>query len=143
MVGGHIFFYVWSFVVAAMSDYLETKILDYVLRDTADWAPSAIWLSLHTADPTDDDGGEVSAGSFTYGRQAITFNAAHATAGTATNSSVEEFSNMPASAVTHIGLHDAETAGNLLFHGALTAPKTVADGDTIKVAAAAITVTLA
>jgi hypothetical protein len=143
MVGGHIFFYVWSFVVAAMSDYLETKVLDYVLRDTADWAPSAIFLSLHTDTPGDGDGNEVSAGAYTYARQAITFNAAHATAGTATNSSVEEFTNMPAAAVTHIGLHDAVSAGNLLFHGALTAAKTVANGDTIKVAADAITVTLA
>ncbi|SVE12411.1 uncharacterized protein METZ01_LOCUS465265, partial [marine metagenome] len=38
--------------MAEMSDYLENKILDYVLRDTADWAPTAGDLALHTGDPT-------------------------------------------------------------------------------------------
>ena len=52
--------------MAEMSDYLEKKILDYVLRDTADWAPAAVWVSLHTADPVDaGTGTEVSAGSYT------------------------------------------------------------------------------
>ena len=128
--------------MAAMSDYLENKFLDYVLRNTADWAPSAVYLALHTASPADDESGaEVSGGS--YARQAITFNAAHATAGTATNSSAETFSSMPTATVTHIGIWDASSSGNLLFHGAGTASKAVTSGDSITVAADAITVTLA
>jgi len=128
--------------MAAMSNYLENKVLDYVLRDQADWAPAAVYLALHTADPTDaGSGAEVSGGS--YARQAITFNAAHATAGTITNSSAETFSSMPVATVTHIGIWDAASSGNLLFHGAVTASKTVASGDSITVAADAITVTLA
>ena len=43
--------------MAEMSDYLENKILDYVLRDSADWAPSTVYLALHTADPADDESG--------------------------------------------------------------------------------------
>ena len=57
--------------MAAMSNYLENKVLDYVLRDQADWAPTAVYLALHTADPTDaGTGAECSGGS--YARQAIT-----------------------------------------------------------------------
>ena len=108
--------------MSAMSNYLENKVLDYVLRDTADWAPTAVYLALHTADPAEDgSGAEVSGGS--YARQAITFNAAHATNGTIDNSSAEEFTNMPACTVSHIGIWDASSSGNLLFYGAVTASK--------------------
>jgi hypothetical protein len=128
--------------MAAMSNYLENKVLDYVLRDTADWAPAAVYLALHTADPTDaGTGAECSGGS--YARQAITFNAAHATAGTIDNSSAEEFTNMPACTVTHIGIWDAASSGNLLFHGAVSASKTVTSGDTISLAAGSLDITLA
>lgn len=128
--------------MATMSNYLENKVLDYVLRDQADWAPAAVYLSLHTADPTDaGTGAECSGGS--YARQAITFNAAHATAGTIDNSSVEEFTNMPACTVTHIGVWDAASSGNLLFFGAVTASKAVGAGDTISLSAGSLDITLA
>ena len=128
--------------MAAMSNYLENKVLDYVLRDQADWAPTAVYLALHTADPAEDgSGAEVSGGS--YARQAITFNAAHATNGTIDNSSAEEFTNMPGCTVTHIGIWDHASSGNLLYHGSVSTPKTVADGDTISLAAGQLTVTLA
>ena len=128
--------------MAAMSNYLENKVLDYVLRDQADWAPAAVYLSLHTADPTDaGTGAECSGGS--YARQAITFNAAHATAGTIDNSSVEEFTNMPACTVSHIGVWDAASSGNLLFFGAVTASKAVGAGDTISLSAGSLDITLA
>ena len=128
--------------MAAMSNYLENKVLDYVLRDQADWAPAAVYLSLHTADPTDaGTGAECSGGS--YARQAITFNAAHATAGTIDNSSVEEFTNMPACTVTHIGVWDAASSGNLLFFGAVTASKAVGSGDTISLSEGSLDITLA
>jgi hypothetical protein len=128
--------------MAAMSNYLENKVLDYVLRDQADWAPTAVYLALHTADPTDAGTGAEVSGSG-YARQAITFNAAHATAGTIDNSSAEEFTNMPACTVTHIGVWDHASSGNLLFHGAVSASKTVTLGDTISLAAGSLDITLA
>ena len=128
--------------MSAMSNYLENKVLDYVLRDQADWAPAAVYLSLHTANPDEDgSGAEVSGGS--YARQAITFNAAHATAGTIDNSSVEEFTNMPACTVSHIGIWDHVSSGNLLFFGAVTASKAVGAGDTISLSAGSLDITLA
>ena len=128
--------------MAEMSDYLENKILDYVLRNTADWAPAAVYLALHTADPVDaGSGAEVSGGS--YARQAIAFDAAHATTGVTQNTNIETFTSMPAVTVTHIGIWDHLSAGNLLFHTGVTASKAVASGDTITVAAGAVTITLA
>ena len=128
--------------MAEMSDYLETKILDYVLRDTADWAPATVYLALHTADPAEDgSGAEVSGGS--YARQACAFDATHATGGNTANTSAESFTGMPACTVSHIGIWDHASAGNLLFYTDVTASKTVGSGDTISVAAGAVTVTLA
>ena len=128
--------------MAAMSNYLENKVLDYVLRDQADWAPAAVYLALHTADPTDAaSGAEVSGGS--YARQACAFDAAHATNGNTANTDAESFTNMPACTVTHIGVWDAASSGNLLFHTAVDTSKAVLVGDTISVAAGAVTITLA
>jgi len=123
----------------AKSNYLENKILDYVLRDTADWAPSAVYLALHTADPTDaGSGAEVSGNG--YSRQAITF--AAASSGSSASNSVEEFTASGGSfgTVTHFGIWDASSGSNLLYHGALTNPKAIADGDTLRFASGAITI---
>lgn len=127
--------------MAGMSDYLENKILNYVLKGTAYAAPSAIYVALFTADPTDaGTGTEVTGGA--YARQAITFNTA--TIGSSATSVDVLFPIASAAwgTVTHIGLYDAATAGNLLFSSALTTSKTVASGDQIKVAAGDVTVTL-
>ena len=128
--------------MAEMSNYLETKVLDYVLRNTADWAPTTVYLALHTADPTDaGSGAEVSGGS--YARQTIDFAAASGTGGSVVSSTAESFTVMPACTVTHIGVWDAASSGNLLFHTAVDTSKAVLAGDTISVAAGAVTITLA
>ena len=128
--------------MAAMSDYLERKLLDHTLGTAAFTHPSQAYLALHTADPTDaGSGAEVSGGS--YARQTIDFNAAAGTGGAVTNSTAEDFTDMPACTVTHIGIWDASTSGNLLYHGAVSSSKTVASGDTISLAAGQLTVTLA
>ena len=128
--------------MSEMSNYLETKILDYVLTNTADWAPTTVYLALHTADPAEDgSGAEVSGGS--YARQACAFDATHATGGNTANTAAESFTGMPACTVSHIGIWDHASAGNLLFYTDVTASKTVGSGDTISVAAGAVTVTLA
>ena len=130
--------------MAEMSDYLENKILDYVLRNTADWAPAAVYTALHTADPADDESGaEVSAGGYTYARQATAFDAAHATTGVTQNTDIETWTKLPACTVPHIGIWAAVSSGNLLFHTPVTSSKTVGSGDTISVAVGALTITLA
>ena len=129
--------------MAEMSDYLEKKILDYVLTDTADWAPATVYLALHTGDPTDVTDPTALGNEVDVARQAIEFDAAHATTGVTQNTNIETFTSMPAVTVTHIGIWDHLSAGNLLFYTAVDASKEVGSGDTITVAAGAITVTLA
>ena len=131
--------------MAEMSDYLEEKLLDHTLGTTSYTHPSDVFISLHTADPVDaGSGAEVAAGGYTYARQTCAFNAAGTnTAGVTENTAIETWTNLPACTVTHIGIWDALSSGNLLYHTAVDSSKTVANGDTISIAVGAITVTLA
>ena len=134
--------------MAAMSDYLEAQILNLIFRTQVAWKPPAVYIALFTAAPSDSGGGpEVSGGS--YARVQVTqadaqWNAP-TTGGLTDNVNEITFTTATGSwgTVTHVGIFDAVSAGNLLFHGALTASKTVGNGDTFKFAAGDLDVTLA
>lgn len=113
-----------------MTDYLEDKLRDHVLRNVAYTSPPTVYLRLFSTATTDAGGGtEVAGGSYTG--QAVTFQAGAAGSGAADNSAAVSFSNMPGATVTHAALFDAATGGNMLMHAALTSPKTVNAGDTL------------
>ena len=131
--------------MSAASDYLENKVLDHFLGTASTSAPATVYLALFTTDPTDAGSGtEVSTSGTAYARQSIAFSSA--SSGTTSNSADVEFSQATGSGfgtVTHFGIFDASTAGNLLFHGALTASKTIAAGDVFKVASGNLSITVA
>jgi hypothetical protein len=128
--------------MSEMSNYLENALVNATLRNTAYTSPSAVYLALYTADPTDADSGTEVSGT-SYARQAITFGAP--SNGVTTNSAAIEFPQAGGSwgTVTHVGIRDASTSGNLLFHTALDASKTIATGDVFRVASGSLSVTLA
>lgn len=128
--------------MSEMSNYLENALINVTLRNTAYTAPTTVYLALYTTDPTDaDTGTEVSGGS--YARQSITFGAP--SNGVSTNSAAIEFPQATGSwgTITHVGIRDALTTGNLLYHTPLDASKTIASGDIFKVAIGSLSVTLA
>lgn len=127
--------------MAAVSDYLENALLDHVFRGTAYTSPTAIYVALYTSDPTDADSGtEVSGGG--YARQSVTFNAP--SGGVITNSADIVFPEATADwgTITHIGLRDAATLGNLLWHGAVTQSRLILAGDQLIIKAGTLTVSL-
>lgn len=143
------------------SDYLEDKLLNHIFgynnSASADEtytppADNAIYVSLHTtAGPLDDNSAtstEITLGSYARSNAsgALTWTVSQAGGTTtATNDQAIAFPQATANydgEVTHIGIYDASTAGNLLFHGALTVPKTVTTGDTFQINAGALTITL-
>jgi hypothetical protein len=134
--------------MAAMSNYLETALLDFVLNAAGDesfTSPASVWVSLYTDDPGDDDSGTEVTGN-DYARVQVTEGFEVTGVDTADNDAAVTFP--PANGgdwgtVTHVGIHDASTAGNLLFHGILTAEKIVGDGDTFEFAIGNLDVTLA
>ena len=128
--------------MAEFSNYLENALINAVLRNTTYTSPATVYVSLYTSDPTDADcGTEVSGGS--YARTAVTMGAP--SDGVSTNSADVTFPTATASwgTVTHIGIHDASTSGNLLFHTPLDTSKTIDSGDIFKITTGNLSVTLA
>jgi hypothetical protein len=135
--------------MSALSDYQEAKYLDHTYNGVAFTPPSEIYLALYTADPTDANAGtEVSVGS--YGRKRIYpyggSTPAFALAVTdgigkmVTNADEIVFvtATAPWGTITHFGLKDAASSGNLLHHGALDEPQAVGTGGQFKIAAGAL-----
>ena len=128
--------------MAAISNYLENALINATLRNTAYTSPATVYVALFTTDPTDAGSGtEVSGGS--YARIAATFGAP--SNGSSATSADVEFAQATGTwgTVTHFGIYDALTTGNLLYHGALTASKTIDTGDVFKIPTGSLTVTLA
>ena len=130
--------------MAALSDYAEKLLLDWMMTAGAATRPTAWYVALYTAAPSDAGGGTEVSGSG-YARKAVTFAAASTPAGTTSNTSAVTFTAAGGNwgAVSHIGIHTAVTGGSLLWHGAMTATKTIADGDTLEFAVGNIDLTLA
>ena len=128
--------------MAEMSNYLENALINATLRNTSYTSPATVYVGLYTTDPTDaDTGTEVSGGS--YARTAVTFGAP--SDGVTTNSAAVEFPQCTLAwgTVAYIGILDASTAGNLLYHTPLDTSKTIDNGDIFKIAIGSLSVTLA
>ena len=117
-----------------LTDYLENELLDHTLKVGAAFGqPAYCKLALFKSDPTDtgDVTNEVSGGA--YVRQNAVFTAA--SGGSTSNDADVTFPQATADwgTITHIGIMDLTAGGNMLWHGALTTPKTVNSGDTLKI----------
>ena len=128
--------------MAEISNYLENALINATLRNTTFTSPAVVYVSLHTADPTDaGTGTEVTGGS--YIRQAATFGAP--SNGVSTTTADISYPQATASygTVGWIGIWDAQTSGNMLYHTALDTSKAIDTGDIFKIASGSLTVTLA
>ncbi len=121
--------------MAGKTNYLEAQLLNLIFRTQVAWKPAAIYIGLFTAAPTDAGGGtEVTGGS--YARVQVTqldanWDAPAGTPRATANTGAVTFPTPSADwgVVTHFGVFDAATVGNLLYWGALAQPKTINNGD--------------
>lgn len=128
--------------MAEMSNYLETALINATIRGTNFTAPTTIYVALYTSDPTDaNTGTEVSGGS--YSRTSVTF--AAPSNGVSVSNADCTFPQATASwgTVGWIGLMDASTSGNLLYHTPLDTSKVIDNGDIFKISSGNLSVTLA
>jgi hypothetical protein len=117
-------------MLAVKSSYLRDKIIKHVLAEASYTAPSTIHLALYTTNPTiADTGTEVTGGS--YARQQLSF--ANASGGAKASNTSETFSSMPACTVTHWGIRDASSGGNLLYFGAFDLPIVLSAGNSLTI----------
>lgn len=116
--------------MTAATDYYEDKLLRTTFQNEP-YSVAQTYVSLHTADPT-DAAADTELTDSGYVRIAGAWNTPVLGAGTVSNSSDLEF---PAIAdagpfsVTHIGIWDAITGGNLLIYAPLTTAKVFSQND--------------
>jgi len=120
----------------AVSNHLATALLNQVFRNTAYTRPTKVYLALYTSNPTAaDTGTEVKDGG--YVRQEVTFGAPAVVNGKQTIKPTADIPFPIASAdwgnITHGGIRDAATGGNLLYYGPLDAARSILNGDRLVV----------
>lgn len=130
--------------MAALSDHAENLLLNFLMTTGTATRPTNWYLALFTAAPSDSGGGTECSGNG-YSRQTVAWDAATGTGGTTSNSGNVTFTASGGNFgnVTHIGIFDASTSGNLLWHGAMAASKQVNAGDSIQFATGSIDLTIA
>lgn len=124
----------------SFSNTFETTVLKWTFTTDSVTRPTTWYIALFTDDPTDaGTGTEISGNGYT--REAVTFSV---TGDTATNTAAIEFDAATASwgTVSHVGVFDAATSGNLIAHSSLTAAKTVSTGDILRIPAGDLDITL-
>lgn len=126
----------------SFSNTFETHVLNYVFTTTSVTRPTAWYLALFTSNPAEDASGtEVSTSGTAYARQSASFTVS---GNEATTSAAIEFPTATASygTVTHVGVFDASTGGNLIAYSALSTSKAVGTGDVFRVPAGDFDLTL-
>lgn len=126
----------------SLSNTFETNVLTWMFTASAVTRPTAWYLALFTSNPAEDGSGtEVSGTGTAYARQSVSFTVS---GNTASNSAAVEFPTATASygTVTHVGVYDASTAGNLIAYAALTTSKAIDTGDVLRVNSGELDVTM-
>lgn len=136
--------------MSAASNYTENNVINALLRGVAFPLPTKTYLSLHTANPGESGGSEVSTTNWpSYVRkdaangEAIDTGWNEPVDGVTTNlQQVLYPSHNGASAITitHWAVYDAPTGGNMLNYAALNTPRTLQPGDVFVFDAGSLTV---
>lgn len=134
--------------MGAASDYLELKLLDHLLKNTSYTSPTAIYIGLSSADPTDSASNECKAvGVDNYGRKQVIF--ATASAGSAVGPTATTTFNQCTGnswGTIHgycIFDHSSATnSSNYLLYGTLSSDVTCNVNDTVEFATSSITISL-
>ena len=126
----------------SLSNTFETNVLTWLFTGDAVTRPSAFYIALFTSNPDEDASGtEVSTSGTAYARQSVSFSVS---GNTASNSAAIEFPTATASygTVTHIGVYDAASAGNLIAYAALSTSKAIDTGDVLRINSAELDITM-
>jgi hypothetical protein len=130
--------------MSSFTDYTENLVLNYLLTTNSVTRPTAWYVGLFTAAPSDTGGGTEVSGSG-YVRKVTGTITVSGTATTATNSAAIEFAAASGGnwgTITYAAIFDAETGGNMLAWAELTTARTINDGDVFRIPASSLTVTL-
>ena len=125
----------------SFTNYLETEILDHVFAGAAYSAPATLYIGLFTAISDGEAGSVTEVSGDAYARQTMAFTTSGATT---SNNATVEFPTATGSwgTITHVGIFDASTSGNLMVYATLTASKAITTGDVFRVPSGDLDITL-
>ena len=130
--------------MASFSDYTENLVLTWLFTGDSATRPTAWYVGLFTAAPSDTGGGTEVSGS-AYARKATGTITVSGTATTATNAAAIEFAAASGGnwgTITHAAVSDASSGGNMLAWAPLATSRTINDGDVFRIPASSLTITL-
>lgn len=130
--------------MANITTYAANKMVDHLLGTTAYTFPSTVYVALFTEDPTTAGTQTSEVTGAAYARQAVDFDASDA--GASDNTAQIAYTKAGTSedwgTITHFGIMDALTAGNMLAFGALLPIMHITDGMQYLIAAGALDVSI-
>ena len=126
--------------MSIMTNYLEEKLIDHLFKTVAysHSSPASWFIALLTAAHGEDSAGgsEGSTSGTTYARVAVTRGSGFTRASSSDIRTVENAATITFGVpsanwgqVTHVGLYDAVTSGNLIIEAQLQFAKTINNGD--------------
>jgi hypothetical protein len=131
--------------MANVAQYASKAMLDWVCGGASPTRPTTWAAGISLGAPTSISASEVGTASG-YSCQTVTFGAAGTPSGsgTVTNANAMTFGPFStAQSLSGVVVKDTvATGGNMLFYGTLTTARTVAAGDSLVIAAGALTITL-
>lgn len=131
--------------MSSFTDYTENLVLTWVFTSSSATRPTAWYVGLFTAAPSDTGGGTEVTGS-AYARVATGTISGSGTATTFTNAAAIEFAAASGGnwgSIGWAGIFDADTGGNLLAWSPLSTARTINDGDVLRIPAGSLSITLA
>lgn len=131
--------------MSSFTDYTENLVLTWLLTNGSATRPTAWFVGLFTAAPSDTGGGTEVSGSG-YARKATgTMTISGTSPTTATNAAAIEFDAASGGNWGSIGwaaIFDASTGGNMIAWAALSTARTINDGDVLRIPAGDLDITL-
>ena len=123
------------------SNYLADALIDATVRKTTYTTPTQAYVALYTSDPTKDNTGTEVTG-VTYTRLPVTMDAPDDGVTQNTNEMEWAIATTVWGTITHVGIMDAEVAGNLLYFAELIEPKNITVGDQFQITPTNLKLTL-
>ena len=131
--------------MSSFTDYTENLVLTWLFTGSSATRPTAWYVGLFTAAPSDTGGGTEVTGN-AYARVATgTLSVSGTSPTNCTNAAAIEFAAASGGnwgTITHVAIFDASTSGNMLGWAALTTSRTINDGDIIRIPAGDLDITL-
>lgn len=130
--------------MAGLSTYAQQKVLEHAVGKTSWTMPANVWVALYTATPSDAGGGTEATGGSYARKQTVGSDWGTASGTTISNAAAITFVTPTGSwgTISHFGIFDAVTTGNLIGWAAVTTPQAVGTGNTVSFAIGALTITL-